>query len=718
MRTMRWTSRLGDASKGWRALAVSAALAGCGGQKETPKAPPEPPKPAAPAAPTPPAPAVPAAPAAPSGADLVAASERAEPAKALESLSALTRHLASNASAADAGATRRALVGLALKHTTAALNKGDAALVKALVGTCLDAQGAPLPGVAGAPDLAEALSLLGGAGGTGMVGLEPVLELATGSSPHRDTAMEVLKVRVGPAVAAVGAGVSADRLTRAAALTKDLAVCAEAKGRGPESCPPAYYGLATAALTARLTREAAGVLRLAVLAKAAGAPLTGVLDLPLVGVTTPATSAPDAARAQPVELVVLNAAGVHLGRRSALDLTGATVLDGGALPGAVVLASDALAKAEKEEELQPLVDAATALRGSVKPLEDKLFGASGSLNAGREKGTWAAALAVAPESTVATLAPVVRSLEKAGFTDLRYVTTAPTLDAIAAPSHVDRIPEARRGRKESRPLLVVVRPDGADVFEPAGGEGEAPKEANAPAVPAETKRWYKGVKLFKLEVASVELAPLVATVRAVRKESGAGSVVLVTATNETKAERLLAVAAALAAAPGPEAQAKLSEVFPGLVCKDEEPTLSKAGCRTLFPVVLPNVAIPTATGLTNEPQKDDKPKKEEPVEKPKKEEEPKAGFCDQGEIKRVITGRMGSFKFCYERKLQLTPELTGKVAVRFTIGADGGVTAASSSGSMPDQSVHECVVKAIKALKFKAPDGGVCTVNYPFMFQP
>ncbi len=54
-----------------------------------------------------------------------------------------------------------------------------------------------------------------------------------------------------------------------------------------------------------------------------------------------------------------------------------------------------------------------------------------------------------------------------------------------------------------------------------------------------------------------------------------------------------------------------------------------------------------------------------------------------------------------------------------TIGPGGAVTAASSSGNMPDKSVHECVVKAMKALKFKPPSGGgSCVVNYPFNFQP
>jgi TonB family protein len=96
-----------------------------------------------------------------------------------------------------------------------------------------------------------------------------------------------------------------------------------------------------------------------------------------------------------------------------------------------------------------------------------------------------------------------------------------------------------------------------------------------------------------------------------------------------------------------------------------------------------------------------------------------AGFCDKGQVSGVVKARQGTFKFCYEKELQLYPNLAGGVTVRFTISEAGAVAnAAIASSSIASKKVEECVLDTVKKLKFPPPEGGVCVVNWPFKFTP
>lgn len=95
------------------------------------------------------------------------------------------------------------------------------------------------------------------------------------------------------------------------------------------------------------------------------------------------------------------------------------------------------------------------------------------------------------------------------------------------------------------------------------------------------------------------------------------------------------------------------------------------------------------------------------------------GGLDRDLIADVINRHMGQFRFCYEQGLQGTPGLAGRVAVKFTIGANGTVTAAGiDNTTMNSSMVESCVVNRMRSLKFPLPEGGVSVkVSYPFMFR-
>jgi hypothetical protein len=89
------------------------------------------------------------------------------------------------------------------------------------------------------------------------------------------------------------------------------------------------------------------------------------------------------------------------------------------------------------------------------------------------------------------------------------------------------------------------------------------------------------------------------------------------------------------------------------------------------------------------------------------------------EINRVVKARAGVFRACYQKELNRSPGLGGKVVMHFVIGGDGTVKSAKTAGgtTMHNEAVEECINRQIMGLHFPAK-GGISNVNYPFVFQP
>lgn len=90
----------------------------------------------------------------------------------------------------------------------------------------------------------------------------------------------------------------------------------------------------------------------------------------------------------------------------------------------------------------------------------------------------------------------------------------------------------------------------------------------------------------------------------------------------------------------------------------------------------------------------------------------------KAEIDKVIKSRQGFFKACYQRELNRTRGLGGKLVVNFRINGSGTVTSArvvSGKSTLRNPKVESCVTRQITKLKFPAKGGAV--VNYPFIFS-
>lgn len=95
------------------------------------------------------------------------------------------------------------------------------------------------------------------------------------------------------------------------------------------------------------------------------------------------------------------------------------------------------------------------------------------------------------------------------------------------------------------------------------------------------------------------------------------------------------------------------------------------------------------------------------------------GGLDKEAIARVIRSQLGQIRYCYERQLSASPDLYGKILVKFTIGAAGAVVAqAIGNTSLNNAMVEGCILRRIAEWQFPLPRGGTnVLVTYPFLFK-
>ena len=101
------------------------------------------------------------------------------------------------------------------------------------------------------------------------------------------------------------------------------------------------------------------------------------------------------------------------------------------------------------------------------------------------------------------------------------------------------------------------------------------------------------------------------------------------------------------------------------------------------------------------------------------EESEVSGGLDREVIAQYIKTQLGQILYCYERQLSASPDLYGKVAVKFTIAGTGQVeTQAINDTTLKNSSVEGCILNKVAKWKFPEPKGGTkVLVTYPFLFK-
>jgi len=93
-------------------------------------------------------------------------------------------------------------------------------------------------------------------------------------------------------------------------------------------------------------------------------------------------------------------------------------------------------------------------------------------------------------------------------------------------------------------------------------------------------------------------------------------------------------------------------------------------------------------------------------------------FCDKNDIRRVVQSKSNAIQYCYERQLQTNPKLQGKIIAQWKVGLQGQVKSTSvTSSTMNNKKVENCILRVVKRMRFEKPDGGICVINYPFVFS-
>lgn len=104
---------------------------------------------------------------------------------------------------------------------------------------------------------------------------------------------------------------------------------------------------------------------------------------------------------------------------------------------------------------------------------------------------------------------------------------------------------------------------------------------------------------------------------------------------------------------------------------------------------------------------------------PLEEEALVEGGLSKDQIAAVIQRNIGQIIYCYEKGLQVEPDLNGRVAVNFIIGGRGSVSSARiNHTSLNDRPVEGCILNKLRAWKFPKPSGNVnVKVTYPFLLK-
>ena len=95
------------------------------------------------------------------------------------------------------------------------------------------------------------------------------------------------------------------------------------------------------------------------------------------------------------------------------------------------------------------------------------------------------------------------------------------------------------------------------------------------------------------------------------------------------------------------------------------------------------------------------------------------GFCGQGDIVRIIEANQTAVLGCYNTELKKNSQLKGKVVMNWQIGLDGKTRKVKvESSTLKNKPVEDCLLRQLKGAHFPKPEGGMCQIRFPFVFNP
>jgi outer membrane biosynthesis protein TonB len=91
----------------------------------------------------------------------------------------------------------------------------------------------------------------------------------------------------------------------------------------------------------------------------------------------------------------------------------------------------------------------------------------------------------------------------------------------------------------------------------------------------------------------------------------------------------------------------------------------------------------------------------------------------QASLLAVVRRNAPGIQFCYDRELESTPGLRGKVVAVITVAPSGEVVEARlGTDTLGSASLADCMLARIRAWRFPPADEGRVTFQAPFVFTP
>ncbi len=95
------------------------------------------------------------------------------------------------------------------------------------------------------------------------------------------------------------------------------------------------------------------------------------------------------------------------------------------------------------------------------------------------------------------------------------------------------------------------------------------------------------------------------------------------------------------------------------------------------------------------------------------------GELDRETVRRYIQSKLDQIRFCYQKEVQVHPNLAGQIKAEWIILPTGNVAKVRiGQSSLNNNAVESCVVSRIQTWRFPSPKGGgTVKVSYPFIFK-
>ncbi|MBI4956534.1 MAG: AgmX/PglI C-terminal domain-containing protein [Myxococcales bacterium] len=85
-------------------------------------------------------------------------------------------------------------------------------------------------------------------------------------------------------------------------------------------------------------------------------------------------------------------------------------------------------------------------------------------------------------------------------------------------------------------------------------------------------------------------------------------------------------------------------------------------------------------------------------------------------VARLTHGLAGRMRMCFELALRSTPEVAGRLEVRFVIGRDGNVSSAKDAGPLAESPLGRCASRMLYGLSFPRYEGGLTRAVFRVSF--